>query len=553
MADKIEDAGAGLWEPVRPAEPTRREPRASAPEPSSDSVPSDVRSLFVAPVDSGPLQQVAGQAPSAPAAPPPTTTPAAPVPGPKTPVIQYPAAQPGPINGQFSTSPAMPMQTYEPTNRGGSLPDSRTGVPQPVQNSQPVRNSQPVQNLHPVQNSQPGPTAHSSARPLQQPQVPFSPGVHPPNPAIRQFGHPGAAPVQNGHALQNGQAVPMAPPTAPPTRAPMPQTGLTSAPDSRFESALPMTAQDLSAALLVKRPVRPAPVGGWRKALYTLSGRSVNLGNGAKEQHLVELTRQINQPLQGCYKVAVLSLKGGVGKTTTTATLGSMFGSIRGDRVVAVDANPDRGTLSQKIPLETPATVRNLLRDENSIEKYSDVRGYTSQNRHRLEVLASDSDPAVSEAFSGGDYTRTVDMLEKFYSIVLTDCGTGLMHSAMQAILEGADSLIVVSSGSVDGARSASATLDWLDAHGYSRLVATSVAVINAVRPRSGKVDLPRVVEHFEQRCRAVKLIPFDPHLEEGAEIDLDRLRPGTREAVLELAAVVAQDFPASPFALTGR
>ncbi|MFF2057892.1 AAA family ATPase [Rhodococcus qingshengii] len=553
MADKIEDAGAGLWEPVRPAEPTRREPRASAPEPSSDSVPSDVRSLFVAPVDSGPLQQVAGQAPSAPAAPPPTTTPAAPVPGPKTPVIQYPAAQPGPINGQFSTSPAMPMQTYEPTNRGGSLPDSRTGVPQPVQNSQPVRNSQPVQNLQPVQNSQPGPTAHSSARPLQQPQAPFSPGVHPPNPAIRQFGHPGAAPVQNGHALQNGQAVPMAPPTAPPTRAPMPQTGLTSAPDSRFESALPMTAQDLSAALLVKRPVRPAPVGGWRKALYTLSGRSVNLGNGAKEQHLVELTRQINQPLQGCYKVAVLSLKGGVGKTTTTATLGSMFGSIRGDRVVAVDANPDRGTLSQKIPLETPATVRNLLRDENSIEKYSDVRGYTSQNRHRLEVLASDSDPAVSEAFSGGDYTRTVDMLEKFYSIVLTDCGTGLMHSAMQAILEGADSLIVVSSGSVDGARSASATLDWLDAHGYSRLVATSVAVINAVRPRSGKVDLPRVVEHFEQRCRAVKLIPFDPHLEEGAEIDLDRLRPGTREAVLELAAVVAQDFPASPFALTGR
>jgi len=541
MADKIEDAGAGLWEPVRPAEPTRREPRASAPEPSSDSVPSDVRSLFVAPVDSGPLQQVAGQAPSAPAAPPPTTTPAAPVPGPKTPVIQYPAAQPGPINGQFSTSPAMPMQTYEPTNRGGSLPDSRTGVPQPVQN------------LHPVQNSQPGPTAHSSARPLQQPQAPFSPGVHPPNPAIRQFGHPGAAPVQNGHALQNGQAVPMAPPTAPPTRAPMPQTGLTSAPDSRFESALPMTAQDLSAALLVKRPVRPAPVGGWRKALYTLSGRSVNLGNGAKEQHLVELTRQINQPLQGCYKVAVLSLKGGVGKTTTTATLGSMFGSIRGDRVVAVDANPDRGTLSQKIPLETPATVRNLLRDENSIEKYSDVRGYTSQNRHRLEVLASDSDPAVSEAFSGGDYTRTVDMLEKFYSIVLTDCGTGLMHSAMQAILEGADSLIVASSGSVDGARSAPPTLHWLYPHGYSRRVATSVAVINAVRPRSGKVDLPRVVEHFEQRCRAVKLIPFDPHLEEGAEIDLDRLRPGTREAVLELAAVVAQDFPASPFALTGR
>ena len=41
----------------------------------------------------------------------------------------------------------------------------------------------------------------------------------------------------------------------------------------------------------------------------------------------------------------------------------------------------------------------------------------------------------------------------------------------------------------------------------------------------------------------AVRLVPFDPHLEEGAEISLDRLKPGTREALIELAAVVASDF----------
>lgn len=313
-----------------------------------------------------------------------------------------------------------------------------------------------------------------------------------------------------------------------------------------------VSARDLSTSLLLKQ-VKPAPTSGWRKALYQVSGRYINVGNSAKEQRRLELTKQVNQPLQGCYKIALLSLKGGVGKTTTTATLGSTFSSLRGDRVIAVDANPDRGTLSQKIPLETPATVRNLLRDADSIEKYSDVRGYTSQSSHRLEVLASDSDPAVSEAFSAEDYTTTINMLEKFYSIVLTDCGTGLMHSAMQTILEEADSLVVVSSGSVDGARSASATLDWLDAHGYADLVSKSVAVVNAVRPRSGKVDLEKVVEHFEQRCRAVRLIPFDPHLEEGAEIDLDRLRPQTRHALLELAAAVASDFPMSSFAMQDR
>jgi len=114
----------------------------------------------------------------------------------------------------------------------------------------------------------------------------------------------------------------------------------------------------------------------------------------------------------------------------------------------------------------------------------------------------------------------------------------------MSSVLAKADTLIVVSSGSVDGARSASATLDWLEAHGHQDLVRRSVCVINAVRPRSGKVDMQKVVDHFSRRCRAVRLVPFDPHLEEGAEIDLQRLKPKTREALIELAAVVSDGFP---------
>ncbi len=300
--------------------------------------------------------------------------------------------------------------------------------------------------------------------------------------------------------------------------------------------------RDLSTAALLGQRKNP-PTSGWRKALYVASFKQVNVGESPKATHRNNLISEVSQPLQGCYRIALMSLKGGVGKTTITATLGATFASIRGDRVVAVDANPDRGTLSQKVPLETAATVRHLLRDAEGIERYSDVRAYTSQGPSRLEVLASESDPAVSEAFSSDDYLRALEVLERFYSLVLTDCGTGLMHSAMSAVLSKADVLVVISSGSVDGARSASATLDWLDAHGHQELVRNSIAVINAVRPRSGKVDLSKVVDHFSRRCRAVRLVPFDPHLEEGAEISLERLKPGTREALIELAAVVASDF----------
>ncbi|MCV7016195.1 MinD/ParA family ATP-binding protein [Mycolicibacterium aichiense] len=312
-----------------------------------------------------------------------------------------------------------------------------------------------------------------------------------------------------------------------------------------YRPAVPPTPYpDLSTSALL-RQVKPPPSGGWRRWLYLASGKLINVGEGQRAAHHTKLVAQVNRPLQGCYKIALLSLKGGVGKTTITATLGGTFATIRGDRVIAVDANPDRGTLSQKVPLETPATVRHLLRDADKIERYSDVRGYTSQGPSRLEVLASESDPAVSEAFSATDYDKALAVLERFYSLVLTDCGTGLLHSAMSSVLSQADALVVVSSGSVDGARSASATLDWLDAHGHQDLVRRSVCVINAVRPRSGKVDMQKVVDHFSRRCRAVCVVPFDPHLEEGAEIDLERLKPKTREALVQLAAVVADGFPA--------
>ncbi|MGH3612937.1 MAG: MinD/ParA family ATP-binding protein [Pseudonocardia sp.] len=324
------------------------------------------------------------------------------------------------------------------------------------------------------------------------------------------------------------------PPAAPPALPEVERSGVDGPP------------ADLSSVRLL-RPLRRPPRSGWRRLVHVLSAGLVNPGESPADVRRRELIVRLNQPLLGCCKIAMLSLKGGVGKTTMTATLGATFSSLRGDRVVAVDANPDRGTLSQKIPLETSATVRNLLRDVQRVRRYTDVRAYTSQGPSRLEVLASEQDPAVSEAFSEDDYRRTVTLLEHFYNIVLTDCGTGLMHSAMYGVLGVADQLVIVSSGSIDGARSASATMDWLDAHGHEDLVRNSVVVINSVHRASGGVDLDRVAEHFAARCAAVVRVPFDAHLEEGAEVDLDRLEPATRLALLELAAAVADSFATAP------
>jgi hypothetical protein len=110
-------------------------------------------------------------------------------------------------------------------------------------------------------------------------------------------------------------------------------------------------------------------------------------------------------------------------------------------------------------------------------------------------------------------------------------------------VLDLADQLIIISTPSVDGASSASTTLDWLSAHGYADLVSRSLTVISGVRETGKMIKVEDIVAHFETRTRGVVVVPFDEHLAAGAEVDLDMMRPRTREAYFNLAALIAEDF----------
>ncbi|HZA80720.1 MAG TPA: MinD/ParA family protein, partial [Actinomycetes bacterium] len=363
----------------------------------------------------------------------------------------------------------------------------------------------------------PAPAQHTPAQ-VQPPPAPAQP---PPAPA-----QPPPAPAQAPPAQVQAQA--------PPDPAPKP---------ARKAGAGAGAAKggDLSADQLLARPPG-GPSLGWQAVLYRMTGGRVRPGPGAAERARRELERRIAAPIDGCRRIAVIALKGGVGKTTTTACMGAVFAEHRGDRVVAVDANPDPGTLGYRIRRDTTRTAKDLLANVDRLERYADVRAYASQTDLRLEVIASEADPNRTEAFGEDDYRELAAVLERFYSLVLTDCGPGLLHSAMKAILPAADQLVVVCVPSLDGARSASLTLDWLERQGHERLARNAVVVINAVRER-GLVDVDKVQEYFARRTRAVARVPFDRHLETGAEIVLEELAPATRRAYVGLAAAVADGF----------
>ncbi|WP_369974182.1 MinD/ParA family protein [Mycobacterium sp. 3519A] len=297
-----------------------------------------------------------------------------------------------------------------------------------------------------------------------------------------------------------------------------------------------------AAELGLVRSTTAAPRRGWRKALHRLTAGTLNVGEStaqAAEQVLIE---RINRPVRGSFSIAVLSLKGGVGKTTTTVGLGTAFSSLRGDRVIAIDANPDFGTLAQRGPNQTRSTVRDLLADGHLV-RYSDVRRHTSQGASRLEFVASERDPAVSEAFSEEDYRAVHKILDRFYNIILIDCGTGLTHSAMRGVLDTADALVIVASPAIDAARSALATLDWLEHHGYADLVPKATVVLSSGRTGGVPIDLDQMSGHFTARVGGVFVIPYDEHLAEGGEITASLMNRKTRWQFMEVAAAVADAF----------
>ncbi len=287
---------------------------------------------------------------------------------------------------------------------------------------------------------------------------------------------------------------------------------------------------------------REVPEGFWQRFLYEISFHSINVGDSRAVRERKALDRRISHPFdQGTRFVPVLTRKGGVGKTTVTTLLGMALAEVRDDRVLGIDANPDRGTLAERVARSTGATVRDVVNLASGISSFTDFAELVSKDKTRFHVLASDTDPLLSEAFDEDDYNVVADQAARFYSIVLTDCGTGVVHSVMRPTLERADGLVVVSGGSVDEARLASETLTWLEANGYAELVRRAVVALNTATQGTNVVKLDEIEQHFVSRVRDVVRIPYDPYLAAGSIVDWSRLSPYTREAARELAALVVE------------
>lgn len=283
---------------------------------------------------------------------------------------------------------------------------------------------------------------------------------------------------------------------------------------------------------------------GWRGVVNGLMRTSV--GPGRDEMYEMALKDRVQRMVRSTFPITVMGMKGGVGKTVVTEVLGSTFSAVRGDRVVAVDLDPDAGNLISRHGRESELSIADLVGD-GAATRYLDVRAHTSQNKTtRLEVLTGPDFARTPMPLLDNQVDAVLPILNEHYSLVLMDTGTGLKTNLMTAVLRQSRALVMVSSASIDALEETQVSLDWMRRNGYQHLLDTMVLVINNVQRGKPNINIDRAVKQFARQIgrERIFVMPFDAHIFEGRQITLELLSAMSRRRYLELAAVISELFP---------
>jgi MinD-like ATPase involved in chromosome partitioning or flagellar assembly len=300
--------------------------------------------------------------------------------------------------------------------------------------------------------------------------------------------------------------------------------------------APPLKRSDVHTSALVDgRPTGNGTSSRLRRAMQQLL-----LSKGEREEAQLEQRIRTLPGVTRPNTVALISPKGGVGKTTSTFLVGNLLASHLKLRVIAVDANPDFGTLG-RLPSDARRAERSLadlLDDAERLKTAAELNPYMSRQPTGLHVLAAPRDAELTASLGPDRYGELVAFLSCFYEAVLLDLGTGVAGPLARFAIERSDQVVLVT------------TPEWvtssvvLDALAHVEHERTTVA-LNKSLLRTG--DQPAVEQRFRaERLHRAVTIPYDEQLAamlDAGHYTLDALRRPTRLAIKQLGLAVAEQL----------
>lgn len=311
-------------------------------------------------------------------------------------------------------------------------------------------------------------------------------------------------------------------------------------------SASPPVPESVSGTLRISDMVAPRkipPGSGWRRLVHGVTFKMVNPGESPAERHYRELRERIRRHIRKQYVIAVVSGKGGVGKTTLSACIGGVFRECRPDNVVAVDAAPGFGTLAGRIDESPPGDYAAVLNDTD-VQGYADIREHLGQNVIGLDVLAGNRASDQPRPLAPAMFNGVVSRLRRTHNVIVVDTADDLEHPVMKAVLDACNTLVFISGLTADTSLPVTRSIDLLRSMGYHDLVSRSMVILNDSRDTYDKESRRYLSERFTQTGATVEFMPYDPHLAKGGIIDTaDELHAKTRLRLFEITAAIADKY----------
>ena len=245
--------------------------------------------------------------------------------------------------------------------------------------------------------------------------------------------------------------------------------------------------------------------------------------------------------LRRCATIAVVSPKGGVGKTTMTALLGALLVRVRHERIVAVDTNPDYGSLGRALTPDHRVFVDDFvdLLDHPDLA-VTELDRKLGRGFDGLMVLPAPTDPSRMARLDEAAYAKVFGRLKTLVGGLVLDCGTGLQEPAARAAIAAADQIVLVSD-----AEPSTASLVAEAARLLKRAGPPMYLVVNKVPKRGSRLDL----EQFSRAvpdARALLVVDADQRAASSlaaGDFSWDAAPDGWQLALRELAAVMVADW----------
>ncbi|MFF2014073.1 MinD/ParA family protein [Streptomyces sp. NPDC058195] len=244
----------------------------------------------------------------------------------------------------------------------------------------------------------------------------------------------------------------------------------------------------------------------------------------------------LQQPVTTGRQIAVTSIRGGAGKSTVAALLGTTYAHYRQDPVLLVEADPALGSLPLRLGAEslrwTTGDLAGIIEPQMSL---LDITGYLVQLPGNAWLLPG-SQGQIGAMLDSRAYERVMVSLRRYFGVTVVDCET-LPAEVARVALSAAQARVLAAPATLEGVTSTYAVLTWMQSL-PRQVIAGTVVVLSELVPHPG-LDLGQAVEKLKATGASVQVLPYDRHLAAGGEIRTDLLAHATREGATQLAADV--------------